>query len=107
MPKVDERRRHERLAKPMEGSWRGQSGATACRIADISWDGCFLETLSTPSVGEQTVVMVPAGDGTVEISGQIVYVERGLGIALKFDTLTAGQIDALTGLLGQPPVSTS
>jgi hypothetical protein len=105
MPKVDERRRHERLAKPMEGSWRGQSGATACRITDISWDGCFLETLSMPTIGEQTIVTVPAGASTIEIAGQIVYVERGLGIALKFNGLSADQIQALTGLLGEPPAS--
>ena len=105
MPKVDERRRHERFAKPIEGTWRGQSGATACRIADISWAGCFVETVSTPSVGERTVVTVPARGRMIEISGEIVYVERGLGIALRFDKLTADQIDALTGLLGEPPAS--
>jgi hypothetical protein len=105
MPKVDERRRHERLAKPMDGSWRGQSGATSCRITDISWDGCFLETLTAPSVGEATVVTVPAGGRMNEISGQIVYVERGHGIAVKFDKLTVDQIEALKDLLGEPPTS--
>jgi hypothetical protein len=105
MQAVDERRRHERLAKPMDGSWRGQSGATSCRITDISWSGCFLETLTVPSIGEPTVVTVPAAGRMNEIPGQIVYVERGHGIAVRFDKLTADQIDALTGLLGEPPTS--
>ncbi len=56
---MDERRRFPRLNKPLDGTWRGHSGASACRIVDIGWGGCFIGTLAEPAAGEQTTVTVP------------------------------------------------
>ena len=98
-----ERRQHPRLAKPLDGTWRGASGGSPCRIADISWGGCFIQTLAEPSIGEHTVVCVPVADRTLEIAGTIVYRERAIGFAVRFDPLTADQTAALKPLLGEPP----
>ncbi len=102
---MDERREHPRLKKPLDASWRGHSGASPCRIADISWGGCFVETLALPSVGEETTVIVPVRGATIEIRGRVGYIERTMGFSVTFDRLAPGQIDVLTDLLGEPPAS--
>ena len=101
-----ENRRHTRLAKPLEGMWRGLSGAAPCRISDISWGGCFVQTVVTPPVGTETVVTVralPSDGRSLEIPGRVRYVEAAMGFAMEFDPLTAEQIRGLTELLGEPP----
>jgi len=102
---MENRRQFIRLTQPLDGHYRGQSGALSCRIMDISWGGCFIETLSTPSRGEQTVVTVPVRDTNIEIDGCVVYVDRGMGFAVRFDPLTAANVEALKELLGDPPPS--
>ena len=72
---------------------------------DISWGGCFIETVTTPSRDEHTIVMIPVGDTKIGIGGQVLYVDRGIGFAVRFDSLTLAQIEALRSLLGDPPRS--
>lgn len=85
---MSERRTHERLSRPLEGSWRGASGATRCRISDISASGCFLQSLAMPAVGESTEVTIEFGpDQVMTMTGEVVYAERGMGFAVKFAAL--------------------
>ncbi|HEX5070162.1 MAG TPA: PilZ domain-containing protein [Vicinamibacterales bacterium] len=100
---MNERREHARFARPLDGRYRGQSGASPCRVTDISWGGCFVQTMSTPMRDEHTVVIIPIDETRIEIGGRVQYVERGMGFAVKFDRLTTAQIDALKPLLGDPP----
>jgi len=72
---------------------------------DIGWGGCFVETVTTPTRDEHTVVMVPVGETRIGIGGHVLYVDRGIGFAIRFDRLTSAQIDALKQLLGDPPPS--
>jgi hypothetical protein len=102
---MDDRRRYQRLNTPLDGTWRGQSGASPCRITDLSWSGCFIQTLSAPAMHARTVVTVTIGELKVDFAGKVVYVEQALGFAVEFDKLTTDQIEALTGLLGKPPSS--
>ena len=95
-----ERRRYPRLVRPLDGTWTGASGAANCRIADISWGGCFLQTMAEPRVGERTQVTVPVGDARVTISGTVVSLERPIGFSVQFDELSAEQVEGLTPLLG-------
>ena len=97
-----ERRRFQRLVKPIDATFRGGSGSTACRIADISWGGCFVQTVTSPQNRERTEVSCPAGGTTLTIQGQVVYVEQGMGFALQFDPLTPEQITILKDFLGDP-----
>lgn len=98
-----ERRRYPRLVRPLDGKYRGASGGTTCRIADISWGGCFIQTLSEPATGEQTIVTVPVGDRSIDISGRVVYVDRNIGFSVEFDPLSPEEVEALTPLLGPKP----
>ena len=102
---MPENRRHQRLTQPLEGTWLGLSGAAACRISDLSWGGCFIQTTTVPPIGQRTVVTVTlaAGQPVVEIPGVVRYVEAAMGFAVTFDALTAEQVEGLTVLLGAPP----
>lgn len=102
-----ERRQYIRLARPIDGSWSGASGGATCRIADISWGGCFINTLAEPAKGERTVVTIATGDGQVVIDGRVVSVDPRMGFAVEFDPLTRSQIESLRPILGDPPASLS
>jgi len=104
-PMTQERRRYPRIAKPIDGSWSGASGAADCRIADISWGGCFINTMAAPALGERTIVTLPIGGAPVTIEGKVVSVDRPMGFAVEFDPLTPEQVDALKPMLGDPPAS--
>ena len=97
---VDERRQHPRVARPFEGTWKGASGMTRCRIADISIGGCFVQTLAMPVAGETTVVTISFGEShALMFTGTVVYVDPGMGFAVQFKPLGAEQAEELRRLL--------
>jgi hypothetical protein len=98
-----ERRRYVRLTRPLDGGWHGRSGSAACRIADIGWGGCFIDSRTSPPMNEATVISVGDADGSIKIAGRVVHVERGVGFSVQFEPLTNQQVVALTRLLGDPP----
>jgi hypothetical protein len=102
---TDERRHQARFAHPLEGSWRGASGATRARIADISTSGCFVQSLAEPSPGETTVVTIEFGaEDAMALPSEVVYAERGMGFAVKFvglDDATVGVLQAKIDALRQ------
>ena len=97
-----ERRRYQRLVRPIEAAFTGTSGATSCRIGDISWGGCFIQTVTAPPMHHRTEITFPVGDGTLMLPGKVVYVENGIGFAVQFDPLTPDQVQVLRELLGNP-----
>jgi hypothetical protein len=98
-----ENRKYPRLAKPLDATWRGASGGAPCRVADISWGGCFVQSLAEPTVGERTTVSPVIDNQSVDLPGVVVYRERAIGFAIQFDPLTQDQVDVLKTLLGEPP----
>ena len=103
---ASDHRKYPRVAKPLEAKWRGASGGSMCRIADISWGGCFVQTVAAPAIGEPTAVDVEIGGREVRLTGAVVYRETSIGFAMQFDPLSDEQKEVLKELLGAPPVST-
>ena len=96
----EERRLHPRVARPFDGTWRGASGVTRCRIADISIGGCFVQTLALPAAGETTVLTVAIGEShAITFTGTVVYVDPGMGFAVQFTPLESADVDELQRLL--------
>jgi len=95
-----ERRQYQRLVKPLPATFLGGSGATECRVADISWGGCFVQTVTPVRNHDRTQVAFLVGDTMLTIEGEIVSVETGIGFAVRFDALTAEHAKALKGVLG-------
>lgn len=84
-----DRRRHQRYARPIDGTWQGASIAGRCRISDISIGGCFVQSLVTPTPGELTSVTLGlAGQDPLVLAGRVVYVEANMGFAMSFETLS-------------------
>ena len=83
-----ERRKHRRVSRPFEGSWRGASGANMCRISDVSLGGCFVQTLSPATPGEETQITITFGkDLSMTFAGKVIYAEPSMGFAVKFNEL--------------------
>lgn len=101
-PPQTERRRFPRRAHALEGAWRSGSAASGCRIADISWGGCFVESPVTPERGEHTELTILMGAEPITLMGRVVAVFRGIGFSVRFDGLTGRTIAALYPLLGEP-----
>jgi len=101
---MPERREHVRIVGPFEGHWHGGSGATECRITDISLGGCFVETILQPQRGEATEVSVRFHDGTtMTLAGHVVYTDSGVGFGVAFRRLTDEEVEALRKHLDLPP----
>jgi hypothetical protein len=79
-------RRRQRIRGPFEASWSGTSGHRAVRVADFSANGCFVEDIASPSVGERVMVTlrIPGGH-PIEASGQVVYLYPAQGFGVVFD----------------------
>ncbi|MEZ5319555.1 MAG: PilZ domain-containing protein [Vicinamibacterales bacterium] len=83
-----ERRRHIRYRHPLEAVWQGASGASRCRLSDLSAGGCFVQSLATPASGELTALTLSLGDGRLlAVTGRVAYVEPGMGFAIEFTGL--------------------
>ena len=95
-----DRRKHARVIRPFEGSWQGTSGTSVCRIGDISLGGCFVQSTNAPGPAEDIVVTVSfSADHSMSFTGQVVYVEQGIGFAVRFRGMTADDHDSLRRLL--------
>ena len=97
---VAERRKHPRLAKFIEATWSGASGGAGCRISDISWGGCFIQSHAEPQIGEETAITFSVEGTTINLVGTVRCVDRPLGFAIQFGELTDVQIEALKTILG-------
>jgi PilZ domain-containing protein len=81
---VSERRVHLRVKGPFEGYWDG-SGTQAGRIVDLSVGGCFVESVSPPDPSRQrATVTIMTSLGRLDVVGEVIYVEAGLGFAVRF-----------------------
>lgn len=95
----EERREHPRFAHPFEGTWTGASGASPCRIADISLGGCFVQSMATPASGENTTVTIHIGHHVFTFHGVVVYSEQGMGFAVRFKDIPEEEFAELKRLL--------
>jgi hypothetical protein len=95
-----ENRRHARITRPFDGNWRGASGASRCRISDLSLGGCYVQSLASPTAGEQTVVTIRFGnEQSLSLTGKVVYVDAAMGFAVEFILVTAEVAEQLELLI--------
>jgi hypothetical protein len=81
---ANERRGAARLAGPFEGTWDGASGRRECRITDLSVGGCFIDTLAHQPVGTPVRIELRLRGQAFQLAGEVVYVDRVQGFAVKF-----------------------
>jgi hypothetical protein len=93
-----ERRRHERMPGPFEGSWRAGADGGDCRIADLSPGGCFIDIPATVEPGRAITVTVAFGETRFTLPGEVVYAARVQGFGVRF--VPSDQQRALAYVMG-------
>jgi hypothetical protein len=84
MPSSPDRRHHERLKGPFDGSWDGSSGMRSCRITDLSAGGCFIDALASPEVGTDVNITIELDGRKFSVPATVAYVDRVQGFAVRF-----------------------
>lgn len=79
------RRTHERLKGPFDGSWDGSSGMRTCRITDLSAGGCFVDAIASPEVGSRTNISIELDGQKFVVPATVAYQDKIQGFALRFD----------------------
>jgi Tfp pilus assembly protein PilZ len=85
MTRNADRRNHERLKGPFDGSWDGSSGMRTCRITDLSAGGCFIDALASAEVGSQTNIVIELDGQKFIVPARVAYLDRVQGFAVRFE----------------------
>jgi hypothetical protein len=80
-----DRRHHERIKGPFDGSWDGSSGMRTCRITDLSASGCFVDAMGAPEVGSVLNVSIEFDGRKFVVPSTVAYVDRIQGFAVRFN----------------------
>ncbi|MGB7727280.1 MAG: PilZ domain-containing protein [Candidatus Acidiferrum sp.] len=72
------------------------------RTSDISRTGCYIDTLNPIPQGSQVRVRITHHAEIFEAIGRIVYVSRGLGMGMVFETISDEQMARLVRWLDSP-----
>jgi hypothetical protein len=79
-----DRRTHERLKGPFDGTWDGSSGLRTCRITDLSAGGCFIDAIASPEVGSTVNISIELDGRTFVVPATVAYADRVQGFAVRF-----------------------
>ena len=79
-----ERRQFVRQHGPFEGSWSTSSGDRACRITDLSPNGCFVDSPDAPPPGSELTISVLFGETRFTVLAQVVYQDPAQGFGARF-----------------------
>ena len=94
-------RTHERQAILTEIELESASGKREARISDLSYGGCFVDTIMTARVGEDVMLRLRSDSGDhLELSGHIAYILDGFGFGIQFGELTEAARAGLSQYLG-------
>jgi hypothetical protein len=80
-----ERRHHERIKGPFDGSWDGSSGMRTCRITDLSASGCFVDAMAAPEVGSTVNIAIELDGRKFLVPATVAYIDRVQGFAVRFE----------------------
>lgn len=72
------------------------SGARfSTRMTDLSFGGCFVDTMVPFPVGAKVHIRVHRGENEFETEGVVVYSQYGLGMGVAFESLAPARKEAL------------
>ena len=100
---MKERRQEPRIPCVLEATWDGQSGRQPCRVTDLSWHGCFVQSVYAPALANEATVTVTLGGDRVGFRGRVQYVEPRMGFGVVFDTISFPQATAMALILSAKP----
>jgi hypothetical protein len=96
--RTEERRRSERqlfsaIAEVLEPISRA---AVSARIADLSLDGCYTDSLTIFPVGTKVALSIRHGGRHFEANATVVQAKTGMGMGLSFESLSDGMRSILS-----------
>ncbi len=96
-----ERRKDRRVSLMHEIECEGDGGIFRKRVADISFGGMFIDTLTSfpPGAVIKIRFRLPGSDLPTELSAKILYVQEKIGTGVKFLDLRAEDRDKLRELI--------
>jgi len=82
-------RKQERTTTSLKIILEWSSGKREARITDISLGGCFIDCLTPINEGEPVSFTIKISDCEfLDLRGEIVYVFRGVGFGVRFNSLS-------------------
>ncbi len=76
------------------------SGKQLVRIADISLNGCYVDTIISVPIGEDiNFVFMRPGMENIGFSGKVAYLLDGFGFGIEFNSLTKEAENSLAKLI--------
>jgi hypothetical protein len=98
-PTGADRRRHVRVAGPLEGRRFGAID-TPILIRNISEGGCFVSSLVDVEGGRDLTLGIPVPDGEwITVRGEVVHGQPGFGFAIRFMEISQGTRASLARLV--------
>jgi hypothetical protein len=86
---ADNRRQSERINIPLEIVLESASGRRECRISDLSFGGCFVDSIAAVSAGEVLTLMLHLPTRQcLKVQGEVTYLYPGFGFGLRFIDLS-------------------
>lgn len=100
-----DRRRHPRKTYFCEARIEGLgTGRAACRVADISLGGVFVEAMTVLPPGTSTRVQFALPGHELAADAEVRYSQQGIGMGLRFVALSELDRAAIQAyLLARPP----
>ena len=97
---MEEKRKYRRISVLLDVQWEGATGKYEARTSDISFGGCFIDTIGKADVGETITFKIcqPSGDW-IELEGEVRYERPRLGFGVKFKNLSAESIQKVIDLV--------
>ena len=97
---MEDKRKYERVALPLEAHCEGLSGKYTARLSDVSLGGCYVESLARVSEGEciRFEIQLPTGRW-LPLQGEVVYHQSNIGFGVRFTELSELEREMLTSII--------
>lgn len=91
-----DRRAHRRVKGPFDAAWNGDPNGRGLRLTDISEGGCYVQSMANLPAGDRLMMKLslPQG-GKVQVAGEVVSTDQGVGFAVRFVDLAGTQLEAI------------
>ena len=97
----DDRRRHVRVEGPFHGCRRGLIDMPVM-LHNLSQGGCFIDSRLPVDPGRALTIGLRSLDGKwIDVSGEVVHNQPGLGFAVRFVELSETVSDVLARIVAQ------
>lgn len=98
-------REQERIPLNLDVVLDSSSGKHEVRISDISFGGCYVDTIAPAAEGEPVTlkIQIPESEETIAFTGTVAYSMERFGFGVRFTDLTDQQKAFLESMIGPNP----